>query len=351
MRGADGSDVVVPSRTRYGHSSLGRCGGDNVASPTGENKAIVQRRHAANIGNGKAPCDRTGGIENDGGPAMRTRHAQAGSRGVGGNAAAVVCESVQVRAGQIKKGKRGPIPPRDKRRPIARRTGILPRDEHASADDGEVTQADGTQFCRRSHLRQQSAIARIEPDKRRVDRGAALGTEAAVGNDQRIAEEEQLVRIVPARRPCRDATEAGVHVEDADMTGAVLLARFGRIEKLIAGAERRMTAEHEPGRRPHLLPHGASSGIEDEEEPARPARDGNREASVGRDREAMAARGKAGDGFAVSRFDASGRIEYDIELPGRGQEGRERIRCGRRRECQRTELDQEAAPINRHRAH
>lgn len=32
----------------------------------------------------------------------------------------------------------------------------------------------------------------------------------------------------------------------------------------------------------------------------------------------LAARGKAGGGFCASRFDASGRIDYDVELPGRG---------------------------------
>lgn len=32
----------------------------------------------------------------------------------------------------------------------------------------------------------------------------------------------------------------------------------------------------------------------------------------------LAARGKAGGGFCISRFDASGRIDYDIEMPGRG---------------------------------
>ena len=32
----------------------------------------------------------------------------------------------------------------------------------------------------------------------------------------------------------------------------------------------------------------------------------------------LAARGNAGGGFCVSRFDASGRIDYDVEFPGRG---------------------------------
>ena len=186
-----------------------------------------------------------------------------------------------------------------------------------------MAQADGAQFRRRLRLRDQPAVPRVEPDQRRIDRGAAVRTEAAIGNDQRIVEKEQFVRIVAMRRPCRDATEAGAHVEDADMAGPVIVARFGRVKNPIAGAECRMAAEHEARRCLHRLPHEARSGVEYQQEPARPAGDGNGQRPVGRDREAMAAPGQLD-----IIVDPPARIETRDEeaaarLAPRGQE-----RCG-----------------------
>ena len=113
---------------------------------------------------------------------MRTGHAKGRFDGVGRDAAALVSQPVEVGARQMDESERADVPACDQRRPVARRPGILPGDEHASADPREMAQADGAQFLRRPDLRKQSAVARVEAYERRIEYAKSRGNHAAVVN-------------------------------------------------------------------------------------------------------------------------------------------------------------------------
>ena len=206
---------------------------------------------------------------------MRACHAQAGSIGVGGDAAAVVPQPVQVRAWQVDEVRARRRPSGRQRRPVARRPGILTGDEHAAAGLREMTQADGAQFRRRLRLRDQPAVRarragpatdrsrRSRPDRSRHWQRPAYRREGAIRADRRRA----------SAMPRRDGSG---HARRRRRSGRSRHRPAFRLRKEpIAAAECRMAAEHEARRRLHRLPYEAPSGVEYQQEPARPAGDGN----------------------------------------------------------------------------